>query len=109
MHILDNECSSEFKNAIKENEMSYQLVLPHDHRRNVAEKAIQTFKHHFVSVLCGADDDFPLQLWCQCGDLFCYMKLLDNSLAIADRTVEQEYRQQRAFGLRWSSEQYFNT
>ena len=65
MHILDNKCSSEFKNAIKENEMSYQLVPPHDHRRNVAEKAIQTFKHHFVSVLCGTDDDFPLQLWCQ--------------------------------------------
>ena len=31
MHILDNECSSEFKNAIKENDMSYQLVPPHDH------------------------------------------------------------------------------
>ena len=65
LHILDNECSEEFKETIKENSMTYQLVPPNDHRRNVAEKAIQTFKDHFVSVLCGTDDDFPLQLWCQ--------------------------------------------
>jgi len=65
MHILDNECSAEFKEKIKENKMKYQLVPPNDHRRNVAEKAIQTFKDHFVAVLCGTDDNFPLQLWCQ--------------------------------------------
>ena len=65
MHVLDNECSAEFKDAIAENKMKYQLVPPNDHRRNVAEKAIQTFKDHFVSVLCGTDDNFPLQLWCQ--------------------------------------------
>ena len=53
------------KNAIAENKMKYQLIPPNDHRRNVAEKAIQTFKDHFVSVLCGTDDNFPLQLWCQ--------------------------------------------
>ena len=29
------------------------------------KKAIQTFKDHFVAVLCGTDDNFPLQLWCQ--------------------------------------------
>ena len=63
MHILDNECSAEFKALISENEMKYQLVPPHDHRSNVAEKAIQTFKDRFVAVLCGTDDNFPLQLW----------------------------------------------
>ncbi len=45
--------------------MTYQLVPPHDHRRNIAEKGIQTFKAHFVSILCGADKEFPLHLWCQ--------------------------------------------
>ena len=45
--------------------MKYQLVPTHDHRRNVAKKAIQTFEDHFVSVLCGTDDNFPLQLWRQ--------------------------------------------
>jgi len=62
-HILDNECSEEFKATIKGNNMTYQLVPPHDHRRNRAEKAIQIFKDHFVAILCGADKEFPLTLW----------------------------------------------
>jgi hypothetical protein len=62
-HILDNECSAEFKAAIKTNKMTYQLVPPHDHRRNQAEKAIQTFKAHFIAILCGTDQSFPLHLW----------------------------------------------
>ena len=44
--------------------MTYQLVPPHNHRRNVAEKAVQVFKDHFVAVLCGADTKFPTKLWC---------------------------------------------
>ena len=40
IHILDIECSTKFKQAILDNQMSYQLVPPHDHRQNVAEKAI---------------------------------------------------------------------
>ena len=62
-HILDNECSEEFKTTINSNNMTYQLVPPHDHRRNRAEKAIQIFKGHFVAILCGADKEFPLTLW----------------------------------------------
>ena len=63
MHILDNECSAELKSIIKQNGMTFQLVPPHDHRRNIAEKAISTFKDHFISILCGADKAFPLHLW----------------------------------------------
>jgi len=62
-HILDNEKSAEFLAVIKKNKMTYQLVPPHDHRRNEAEKAIQTFKDHFIAILCGADKDFQLHLW----------------------------------------------
>ena len=43
--------------------MKFQLVPPNDHRQNIAEKAIQTFKDHFVAVLCGTDVKFPMQLW----------------------------------------------
>ncbi len=43
--------------------MTYQLVPPHDHQHNKAEKAVQTFKDHFVAILCGADKSFPLNLW----------------------------------------------
>ncbi len=63
MHILEDECSAKFKERIKSNNMQYQLVPPHDHRRNIAEKAIQVFKAHFISILCGADKSFPLHLW----------------------------------------------
>jgi hypothetical protein len=62
-HILDNKCSDEFKETIKCNKMTYQLVPPHNHHRNCAKKAIQTFKDHFVEILCGADKEFPLNLW----------------------------------------------
>ena len=65
LHILDNECSNKSKEAIRKNVGNYQLVPPHDHRRNVAEKAIQVFKDHFISVLCGTDTSFPVCLWCR--------------------------------------------
>ena len=38
MHILDNECSEEFKAQIRMNNMTFQLVPPHDHQRNIARK-----------------------------------------------------------------------
>ena len=63
LHILDNECSADLKAVIKENGMMFQLVPPHDHHRNIAKKAISTFKDHFISILCGADKAFPLHLW----------------------------------------------
>ncbi len=62
-HILDNECSDEFKDTIKSNNMTYQLAPPHNHRCNHAKKAIQTFKDHFVAILCRTDKEFPLCLW----------------------------------------------
>jgi hypothetical protein len=33
------------------------------HRRNIAEGAIQTFKGHFISVLAGVADSFPINQW----------------------------------------------
>jgi hypothetical protein len=61
-HILDNEASAEFKREIQKN-CAIQLVPPDNHRRNLAERAIQTFKNHFKSVLAGVDDTFPMRLW----------------------------------------------
>jgi hypothetical protein len=61
--VLDNEISQEYKDAIASFNIAYELVPPHNHERNKAERAIQTFKNHFVSILCGADKDFPLYLW----------------------------------------------
>ncbi len=61
-HILDNEASAELKKEIQKN-CTIQLVPPDNHRRNLAERSIQTFKNHFKSILAGVDDSFPMKLW----------------------------------------------
>ena len=43
--------------------IQYQLVPAGTHRRNAAERAIQTFKSHLIAGICGADPNFPLHLW----------------------------------------------
>jgi hypothetical protein len=63
LHILDSKCSQDFKDTINLNKMMFQLVHPHDHCCNLAEKAIQTFKDQFIAILCRADKSFPLNLW----------------------------------------------
>ena len=54
-HRLDNECSDNFKKCIRKNNMTHKLVPPDCHRRNLAERAIQTFKKHFVLILSGVN------------------------------------------------------
>ena len=63
--VLDNEISKAYKTEIQATGMTYQLVPPDDHRRNISEKAIQTWKDHFVGILSRTFDAFPLHLWCQ--------------------------------------------
>ena len=62
-YILDNECSAAFKTTLNSNEITFELVPPHQHRRNAAERAIRTFKNHFLSGLASCDPDFPLREW----------------------------------------------
>ena len=64
LQILDNEASLAYKEAItfKWN-TTFQLVPPAMHRRNWAERAICTFKDHFMEILAGADAAFPPYLW----------------------------------------------
>ncbi|EJK62273.1 hypothetical protein THAOC_17120, partial [Thalassiosira oceanica] len=63
-HVLDNEVSEEMKEMIRDNfKLELELVPPGCHRRNAAEVAIRNFKAHFLSILAGAADDFPLYLW----------------------------------------------
>ena len=61
-HLMDNEASAELKAEIRKN-CTIQLVPPDNHRRNLAERAIQTFKCHFKAILAGLDDNFPMRLW----------------------------------------------
>ena len=60
---LDNEASHLLKTFLHDNQVDFQLVPPHAHRRNSAERAIRVFKNHFIAGLCSTDPSFPLHLW----------------------------------------------
>jgi hypothetical protein len=62
--VLDNKASAEYIRVITEDwKATYQLVPPDIHRRNLAERAIQTFKARFLSILSGISKSFPNYLW----------------------------------------------
>ena len=63
LHTLDNEASTSLKEFLTAEHVEYQLVPPHIHRRNSAERAIQTFKNHFIAGLASTDPNFPLSNW----------------------------------------------
>jgi hypothetical protein len=63
LYFLDNEASALLKSHLHDVQVHYQLVPPHIHRRNAAERAIRTFKNHFVAGLASTDTKFPLHLW----------------------------------------------
>ena len=64
LQILGNEDITKFKHLITEDlGIRYKLVPPDIHICNAAERAIQTFKAHFLSILSGIAPDFPKFLW----------------------------------------------
>ena len=60
---LDNEISKKMVKLIEDNNLDYQLATPGDHRLMPAERAIQTFKNHFIAVRSGMDPAFPERAW----------------------------------------------
>ena len=60
-YILDNEFSKDMRTAFNEKQIHYTFVPPHNHRANAAERAIQTFKNHFIAGLSGLDPNFPIK------------------------------------------------
>jgi hypothetical protein len=61
---LDNEAPGRLQTFMRQNDVSFQLVPPRQHRRNAAECAIATWKDHFVATLATTNPSFPLHLWC---------------------------------------------
>ena len=51
------------RQAIQATDTTIQRVPPHNHRRNAAERAIQTFKNHFIAGLATADPKYPMREW----------------------------------------------
>ena len=62
IQILDNKASAEYKRAMKTKcNANYQLVPPNTHQSNADERAIRTFKAHFLSILAGVAPNSPKQ------------------------------------------------
>ena len=65
LHYLDNEASQALKELINKEHIKYQLAPPGNKRKNNAERAIQTYKNHFIAGLATVHPEFPLSLWDQ--------------------------------------------
>ena len=64
LQILGNECSTAYKIQIEEKwKSTFQIVPPDMNCRNTADKTIQTFKAHFLSLLTRVSSTFPNFLW----------------------------------------------
>ena len=62
--IVDkNEASKYLKEALKIDDQTYQLIPPHIHRINAAERAIRTYKSHLIAGLATCDSNFPITEW----------------------------------------------
>ena len=51
LHIMDNEVSEDLKKYVEDSDIQFQLVPPHMHRRNYAERDVRNFKNHFIAAL----------------------------------------------------------
>ena len=60
---LDNETSGQLEAFAISSDITVQYCPPHTHRSLKAERAIRTFKNHFIATLCTVAPEFPLTLW----------------------------------------------
>jgi hypothetical protein len=65
LNVMDNQCSKAVQTYIHSTGADIQLVNPDDHRVNAAERAIQTWKNHWIAGMGTLDPKCPMQLWCQ--------------------------------------------
>ena len=62
-YILDNEVSADLKGSLTKQKIAFQLIPPHVHRCNTAERATRTSKNHFLAGLAYLDPTFPIEEW----------------------------------------------
>ena len=61
--MIDNKCPAGLKDYMRRKGITFQLITPHLHQTNSAERAIHTFKDHLIAGITSYDPDFRLQLW----------------------------------------------
>ena len=63
LHIMDNEVSEDLKKYFDDSDIRFQLLPTHMHQRNDVERAVRTFKNHFIAALCTVDPLSAFYLW----------------------------------------------
>jgi hypothetical protein len=63
LHVMDNQATIVINAYLNPQHVELQLVEPYNHCANAAERAIQTFRNHFIGGLGTTDSNFPVQLW----------------------------------------------
>jgi hypothetical protein len=61
--VMDNEAPKGLRQHFIAHDIQYQFVSPFTKRSNKAERAIQTFKRHFIAMLAGTHPSFPINFW----------------------------------------------
>ena len=62
---MDNQCSRKIQQFIRSTKAEIQLVNPDNNQVNAVERAIQTWKNHWLAGKGTLDPNCPMQLWCQ--------------------------------------------
>jgi hypothetical protein len=63
VNMMDHQATKAIKAYLTPQQVTLQLVEPHNHRVNAAERAIQTFKNQFIGAIGTTDSKFSIQLW----------------------------------------------
>ena len=63
LNIMENEVSEDLKQYFEETDIHFQLVTPHMHSINSAERSVRTFNNHFIYSLWTVDYLLPFYLW----------------------------------------------
>ena len=64
-HKLDNESSNKIQKFIASRNTDVQFAPPDMHRQNAAERAVRTWKNHFIAILASVNPLFPIANWCR--------------------------------------------
>ncbi len=64
-NVIEKIVSKAVQQFLEEENINVQIVKPHNRHVNATERAIQTFKDHFIAGLCTTDKQFPIRLWDQ--------------------------------------------
>jgi hypothetical protein len=94
MNVMDNQTTKFIKKFLTKKECNLQVVEPHNHHVNTAERAIQTFKDAFIAAMATTNLDFPLQLWDKLT-----LQVQDTLNLLQESRIRQYWRMKRSMGL----------